>query len=104
MGDETRRTPLEVVTIALFGVAYFAFALAFFIGLPTLAIVRARDHGVTVTGVLWGAFAVLFLGTAAYALIRDREARGWILFALLGWVNLVPALARTLRKLIRRGA
>lgn len=96
MDEQPRRTPLELVTITVFGAAYFAFAVAFFIGLPVLAIVRALDHGATVTGVLWGTFAALFLGTAAYALIRDRETRGWILFALLGWVNLVPALGRWL--------
>ena len=99
--EETRRTPLELVMIALFGVAYFGFALAVFVGLPTLAIVRALDHGVTVTGFLWGFFAAVFLGTAAYALIRDRETRGWVVFALLGWLMVIPALASRLRRLAR---
>ena len=102
MGEQPRRTPLELVTIVLFGVAYVAFAVAFFVGLPVLAIVRALDHGATLAGVLWATFAVLFLGTAAYALVRDRETRGWILFALLGWLTLVPAVGRRLRRLVRR--
>lgn len=104
MDEQPRRTPLELVTIAVFGVAYVAFAVAFFIGLPGLAIVRALDHGATVAGVLWGTFAALFLGTTAYALVRDRETRGWILFALLGWLALVPTLGRRLRRFVRQRA
>ena len=102
MDEQPRRTPLELAAIGVFGVAYFAFAVAFFVGLPALAIVRALDHGATVAGVLWGMFAALFLGVVAYALVRDRETRGWILFALLGWLTLVPALGRRFRQFIRR--
>ena len=100
--EQPGRTSLELVTIAVFGVAYVAFAVAFFVGLPALAIVRALDHGATLAGVLWATFAALFLGTAAYGLIRDREARGWILFALLGWLTLVPAVGGRLRRLVRQ--
>ena len=98
-----RRTPLELAAIAVFSAAYFILGFALFVGLPTIAIMRASQYGATISGVLWGTFAVLFIGIALQAIIRDRETRGWIGFLTFGWVGVFPAIARAVPRWPRVG-
>lgn len=102
MSEEPRTTPLQLLMIVLFGVAYFALAAAIVVVLPAVAILRAWESGFTPWGVLWGAFAALFLAVLLQALVRDRETRGWVVFFLFGWVALFPLVARALRRLATR--
>lgn len=102
MSEEPRTTPLQLLMIVLFGVAYFALAVAIVVVLPAVAILRAWESGFTPWGVLWGAFAALFLAVLLQALVRDRETRGWVVFFLFGWVALFPLVARALRRLATR--
>ena len=93
-----RRTPLELAAIAVFSAAYFILGFALFVGLPALAIMRALQPGATTSGVLWGTFAVVFIGVLLQAIIRDRETRGWIGFLAFGWLGVFPAIARAVRR------
>jgi len=102
VSSEPRRTPLEIAAIAVFGAAYFILGFAFLVGLPAVAIMRASQHGATIIGVLWGTFAVLFIGMVAQAIIRDRETRGWITFLAFGWLGVFPMIARAVRRLATR--
>ncbi len=102
MSSQPRRTPLELAAIALYSAAYFILGFALLVGLPALAITRALQHGATISGVLWGTFAVLFIGTFLQAIIRDRETRGWIAFLAFGWLGVFPVIARAVRKLVAR--
>jgi hypothetical protein len=97
------RTPLELAAIAVFSAAYFILGVALFVGLPALAIMRGSQHGATISGVLWGTFAVLFIGTVLQAVIRDRETRGWIGFLAFGWLGVFPAIARAARRGLGKG-
>jgi hypothetical protein len=100
--EEPRTTPLQFVLMVVFGVVYFTLALAIVVVLPAVAIVRAWASGFTPWGVLWGAFAALFLTLLVQALVRDRETRGWIVFFVFGWVAVFPLVARALRRLATR--
>jgi len=102
VSSDPRRTPLEIVAISVFSAAYFILGFAFFVALPAVAIVRASQHGATITGVAWGAFAVLFLGVLVQAVIRDRETRGWITFLAFGWLGVFPMITRAVRRLATR--
>jgi uncharacterized membrane protein len=102
MAEQPRRAPTELAAIALFSIASFALALTITVGLPALGVVRAWQNGLTVSGLLWGAFAALFVAALAYAIVRDRETRGWVAFLLLGWLNVFPLIARGLRRLATR--
>ena len=102
MSSEPRRTPLEFAAIAVFSAACFILGLALFVGLPAVAIMRASQHGATISGVLWGTFAVLFIGIVLQAIIRDKETRGWIGFLAFGWLGVFPAIARAVRRLVAR--
>ena len=102
MTEDSRMTPLQVLMMMVFGVMYFTLALAIIVVLPAVAIVRAWESGFTPWGVLWGAFAALFLALLVQALVRDRETRGWIVFFLFGWVAVFPLVARALRRLATR--
>ena len=102
MTEESRTTPLQLLMIVIFGFLYFTLAVAIVVVLPAVAIVRAWESGFTPWGVLWGAFAVLFLTLLVQALVRDRETRGWIVFFLFGWVAVFPLVARALRRLATR--
>jgi hypothetical protein len=98
VSSEPRRTPLELAAIAVFSAASFILGFAFLVGLPTVAIMRASQYGATVSGVLWGTFAVLFIGMVLQAAIRDRETRGWVGFLAFGWLGVFPAIARAVRR------
>ena len=102
MSSEPRRTPLEIAAIAVFSAAYFILGFAFLVGVPSVAIMRASQHGATIIGLLWGAFAVLFIAMVAQAVIRDRETRGWIMFLAFGWLGVFPMIARAVRRLATR--
>ena len=102
MSSEPRRTPLELAAVAVFSAAYFILGFAVLVGLPAVAIMRASQHGATISGVLWGTFAVLFIGVVLPAIIRDRETRGWIGFLAFGWLGVFPAIARAVHRLIAR--
>jgi hypothetical protein len=102
MSSEPRRTPLELAAVAVFSAAYFILGFAVFVGLPAVAIMRASQHGATISGVLWGTFAVLFIGVVLQAIVRDRETRGWIGFLTFGWLGVFPAIARAVLRLIAR--
>jgi hypothetical protein len=98
VSSEPQRTPLELAEIAVFSAAYFILGFAFFVGLPAVAIMRASQHGATIIGVLWGTFAVLFIGMIVQAIIRDRETRGWVAFLAFGWLGVFPVIARAVRR------
>ena len=86
----------------LYSAAYFILGFALLVGLPALAISRALQDGATVSGVLWGTFAVLFIGMVLWAIIRDRETRGLIVVLAFGWLGVFPAIARAVRELVAR--
>ena len=59
---------------------------------------RAANEGATLRGFVWGALGAVWLVALLLALIRDRQARGWVVFALIGWVSyLWPLLRRLVR-------
>ena len=101
--NEPRRTPLELAAIAVFSAACFILGFSLLVGLPAVAIMRAAQHGATISGVLWGTFAVLFTGIVLQAIIRDRETRGWIVFLTFGWLGVFPAIARAVPRWPRVG-
>lgn len=88
--------------VGAYAVAVSAFALVFTVGVPAILLLRALDAGLTVSGILSGAIAAVWLAVLVLALVTDREARGWIVFLLLGWILALPAAARRLVALVRR--
>jgi hypothetical protein len=89
------RTPGEYVLAGLTILVTVAFAVVFVFGLPVAAAWHLSRDGATAYSVVLTALAALWVGILVFGAARDRETRGWIVFALVGWLVLaLPALVR----------
>ena len=97
--DPGKGADLAVVVLdAPAGVAPAALTL----GVPALLLIRAVAEGATTWGLVWGAAGAVWIGALLRAAIRDRETRGWLVFALIGWVSYIRPLLRRLVVAARR--
>jgi membrane protease YdiL (CAAX protease family) len=93
--EQGLRTPRDYVLAALTVFATVAFAVVLVFGLPVAAAWRLSQEGTTALSVVLTALAALWLAILGFGVARDREARGWLVFALVGWLMLpLSALAR----------
>jgi hypothetical protein len=99
---EASRSKLELAYMVSFTVLTFALGAALTLGVPALLLIRAVDQGATARGLISAAAAAVWISALVYAVIRNRETRGWFVFALVGWVSYVRPLLRRLRLDIRR--
>jgi len=84
--------------------ATFLAGAALVAGVPTVFVLYALGADSLLGRVAWAVIAAGWVGIVLHAVIRDREARGWIVFILVGWVAVVPAAARLAVRFVRRAA
>jgi hypothetical protein len=88
--------------MVVYTIATAAFGVLLTVGVPTLLLLRAAREGATAWGLVSGLVGAAWIGLLAFAVGRDRETRGWVAFALVGWVfYLLPLLGRLGRRLRR---
>jgi hypothetical protein len=92
--SEPRRSKLELASMLAYAILTFAFGVALTLGVPALLLYRAVVEGGTAWGLVSGVLGVAWAGVLAYAILRDRETRGWVAFALVGWVFYLRPLLR----------
>ena len=93
--SEPRRSKRELTFMVAYALLTVVFGLALTLGVPAVLLLRAVNEGATAWGLVSGAVGVAWLGVLAYAVASDRETRGWVAFALVGWVfYLLPLLGR----------
>ena len=92
---EPRRSKRELTFTVAYAILTVVFGVALTLGVPALLLVRAVNEGATPWGLVSGAVGVAWIGVLAYAVSSDRETRGWVAFALVGWLfYLRPLLGR----------
>ena len=103
MADPDRpRTKLELASMVTFTILTFVLGAALTLGIPALLLIRAVDDGTTAWGLISGTAAAVWISALVYAVIRNRETRGWLVFALVGWLASVGPLLRRLGVVTRR--
>ena len=100
--QDVPRSKLELASMAGFTILTVALGAALTLGVPALLLVRAVNEGATPWGLMWGAAGAVWISVLLLALIRDREARGWLVFALIGWASYIRPLLRRLIAATRR--
>ena len=104
VGAPTSRTKGELATVVAVVLATFLAGAALIAGVPTVFALYALGADSSLGRAAWAALAVGWVGIVLYAVIRDREARGWIALILVGWLAVVPAAARLAVRLVTGAA
>ena len=97
MAEREPRRKRELAYIVAYAILMLAFGFALTVGVPALLLFRAIDEGATAWGLASGVVGVAWIAVLGYAALSDRETRGWVAFALVGWLfYLWPLLRRLL--------
>ena len=99
---EAPRSKRELAYIVGFTILTFALGASLALGVPALLLIRAVDRDATAWGLISGAAGLLWIAVLLLAVIRQRETRGWLVFALVGWVSYLRPLLRHLGAAMRR--
>jgi hypothetical protein len=95
-----RRTKRELAYMAAYAILMLAFGIGLTVGVPALLLFRAvDDDGANFWRLVSGIVGVAWIAVLGYAVVSDRETRGWVAFALVGWL---PYLWQLLRRLSGR--
>ena len=93
--SKPRRSKRELASMVAYAILMLAFGIALTVGVPALLLVRALDDdGATFWRLLSGVVGVAWIAVLGYAVVSDRQTRGWVAFTLVGWVFYLWQLLR----------
>ena len=95
--SKPRRSKRELAFMVAYAILMLAFGIALTVGVPALLLFRALDDdGATLWRLVSGVVGVAWIAVLGYAVVTDRETRGWVAFALVGWLFYLWRLLRRL--------